>query len=340
MRIPYRTARVLKRVGVVLLVVLLALAVVLLCWFMWLQRFVVYTRDQGAKLDLSLNQSFLGLQAAVPPESSEPVEIYYNEGENAINVSKDLTQITGYYADQDALEESIETVLTQVKALPREAAVMVDVKSPKGSFFYSSAVSEKRNSDIDTAQMDALIEYLDDKNYYAIARLPALRDYEYGLNHVSDGLATSGGFLWADDDYCYWLDPTKQGTVTYLLQIIDELKSLGFDEVVLDAFHFPLTDSIVFSADRNEALKTAAQTLVSAGSDSAFTVSFVGQDASFPLPEGRTRLYLLGASAAEAAKVAAETGIADPSIHLCFLTEVHDTRFDAYCVLRPLDAAH
>ena len=32
--------------------------------------------------------------------------------------------------------------------------------------------------------------------------------------------------------------------------------------------------------------------------------------------------------------------LADPAVYLAFITDVHDTRFDAYSVLRPLDAAH
>lgn len=336
--IPYRTARVLKRLGIVLLAVLAVTALVLACWFMWLQRFVIYT-PEGAVLDLSLSQEFAGGQTAVPPEPGEPVSIYYNEGENAINVSKEMQQFVGYYADQAALEKDIDQVLEQVKALPRDAAVMVDVKSPKGSFFYSSTVGENRNPDIEPAKMDQLIKYLADKNIYAIARLPALRDYAYGLHHVPDGLPVSGGYLWADDDYCYWLNPASQGTQTYLLQIASELKALGFDEVVFDEFRFPDTGSIIFNGDRTEALNQAAKTLVTAAGDSSFTVSFI-KYGSLTLPEGRSRLYMTNVAAADAARVAEESGIQDAMVRLVFLTEVHDTRFDEFCVLRPLEAAH
>ena len=90
----------------------------------------------------------------------------------------------------------------------------------------------------------------------------------------------------------------------------------------------------------NVADYAAAKTLVTACSTDSFTLSFVGQDPSFPLPEGRTRLYLSGASAAQVDSVAQQTGLKDPATHLVFLTEVHDTRFDTYSVLRPLDAAH
>ena len=46
------------------------------------------------------------------------------------------------------------------------------------------------------------------------------------------------------------------------------------------------------------------------------------------------------AVAANAASIAQQSGLENPAVNLVFLTEVHDTRFDAYSVLRPLEAAH
>ena len=188
--------------------------------------------------------------------------------------------------------------------------------------------------------MDELIRQLDSKGMYLIARLPALRDYSFGLSSTSNGLfVSSGAYLWADDDYCYWLDPTKEGTVTYLVQIVTELKNLGFDEVVFDEFRFPDTDDLKFSGDRAQALNTTAQTLVTTCATGSFAVSFVGEEEGFTIPSGRCRLYVENATAAQAAGIAASSGLADPSIYLVFLTEFHDTRFDAYSVLRPLESA-
>lgn len=339
MNIPYRTRQNLRRTGIVLLVLVIAAVLVGIFWFVWLNRFVIYTRQDGAKLDMSLPEEFpQGVAAQIPEQ--ETVSIYYNEGENALTTSRELTKITGYYADRAALRKGPDTVLSQIKALEPNTPVMVDVKNAKGAFFYSSTVSEKRDSGIDAAAMDALIAYLDSSDTYAIARLPALRDYEYGLHHVPDGLPTAGGYLWADADYCYWLNPSSQGTITYLISIITELKNLGFDEVVFDNFYFPDTDKIVFKGDKNEALANAAKTLLTACGTETFAVSFIGQDPTFPLPEGRSRLYLVGTAAAQAESLAQQTGLEDPSTRLVFLTEIHDTRFDTYCVLRPLDAAH
>lgn len=341
MNIPYRTRQILRRFGIALLVVLVVALLVGAFWFIWLERFVVYTRQDGAKLDMSLSEEFAPGVPGKAPEKQE-VSIYYNEGENALNTSRELTQISGYYADRSALIKGADTVLAQIKALEPNTPVMVDVKNSKGAFFYSSSVGTKRDGKIDTAAMDQLIAYLKSSNTYAIARLPALRDYEYGLNHVSDGLPTAKGYLWVDrsDGYYYWLNPKSQGTITYLISIVTELKNLGFDEVVFDYFYFPDTKDIVFKGDKDEALASAAKTLVTACSTDSFTLSFVGQNTAFPLPEGRSRLYLTGVNAAQVDSVAQQTGLKEPATHLVFLTEVHDTRFDTYSVLRPLDAAH
>ena len=338
MNLPYRTRHTLKRIGIIALIVALVGTMVYLFWFLWLERFVVYTRQQGAVLNMELDPYIPEGQAAVEPEK-ETLSIYYNEGENAINTSKELTQMVGYYADAGALAD-MAAVKSQVSLLSTGTPVMLDVKDGKGRFFYSSNLSSERNSSIDAAAMDELIAELDQKGMYLIARLPAFRDFAFGLSSTSNGLfVASGAYLWADDDYCYWLDPTKQGTVTYLVEIVTELKKLGFDEVVFDNFCFPDTQDLKFSGDRAQTLNTTAATLVTSCADQSFAVSFISAGQGLTLPEGRSRLYLTDVAAAQAAAVAQQSGVADPIIQLVFLTEVHDTRFNDYSVLRPLEGA-
>ena len=338
MNIPYRTRRLLKSIGVILLILAIVGSLVYLCWFLWLQRYVIYTRDQGAVIDMSLPAQVAEGPVAEEPQK-ETVSIYYNEGENAINTSRELTQIVGYYADAELLSD-MALVEQQIGLLDTGTAVMLDVKDGKGRFFYSSAISSERRSSIDPVAMDALIEKLDKKGMYLIARLPAFRDYSFGLNHTENGLfVSSGAYLWADDDYCYWLDPTKQGTVTYLVEIVTELKKMGFDEVVFDNYCFPDTTDLKFSGDRAEALNATANTLVATCADQSFAVSFIGGAKGFQLPQGRSRLYMTDVAAIQAATVAAQSGLEDPAINLVFLTENHDTRFNEFSVLRPLDSA-
>lgn len=339
MTIPFRTRLFLKRLGVTLLLLGIFLAVALVLWFTWLQRFVVYTAQDGAVLDFSVSAEFPAGVEAVPPEPAASVPLYYNEGEALIETSTALTQLNGYYIDEEALKD-IQAIRTELRNLEAGTPILMDVKSIYGNFFYSSKVSSKRNGELNIQEVDSLISYLANSGYYVIARLPALRDYYYGLDHVPHGLPTAGGYLWMDDDYCYWLNPASQGTQTYLIQITNELKGLGFDEVVFYDFYFPQTNSIVFNGDKAETIASTAKLLVDTCSTERFAVSFTGQNPSFPLPEGRSRLYLQNVAAAEAASAASQTGLEDPAIKLVFLTDVHDTRFDAYGVLRPLSAAH
>ena len=338
MKIPYRTRQNLIRAALILLIIAIVAAAAWLCWFVWLQRYVIYTRDEGAIIDKNLPAQIQDGEVAQKP-TEETISIYYNEGENAINTSKELLQMVGYYADAAALSD-IPAVSQQAKLLETGTAVMLDVKDAKGRFFYSSAVSPERSSLVDIQAMDELIQQLDKKGLYLIARLPALRDYSFGLSHTENGLfVSSGAYLWADDDYCYWLDPSKEGTVTYLVQIVTELKNLGFDEVVFDDYLFPDTEDLKFSGDRAQALNDTAKTLVSTCATNSFAVSFIAEAEGFTIPSGRSRLYVENATAAQAAGIAAASGVADPAIYLVFLTEFHDTRFDVYSVLRPLESA-
>ena len=338
MNIPYRTRQFLLRLLVVLLVVVLVAIIAFLCWFVWLQRFVVYTRDKGAVINTKLDPYIQEGPPVTRPDIGD-VELIYREEDDEETNPKELTQMIGYYADAEALRD-IPEVRKQAKLLEAGTGLMLDVKDAKGRFFYSSSVNDQRSGSIDIAAMDALIQELDQQGVYLIARLPALRDYHFGLNSTENGLfVSSGQYLWADDDYCYWLDPTKEGTLMHLVQIVTELKNLGFDEVIFDEFCFPDTENLKFSADRTEALNNAAKTLLTSCATDTFALSFVAKAEGFALPQGRSRLYILDALAADAANIAAASGVADPAINLVFLTPFHDTRFNDYSVLRPLESA-
>ena len=54
MSLTYRTKRRLQRAGLIGAILLLVLILVVFCWVIWLERYVVYTSD-GAKLDFELS---------------------------------------------------------------------------------------------------------------------------------------------------------------------------------------------------------------------------------------------------------------------------------------------
>ena len=339
MSIPYRTRCAIKRFSTGFLIGLIVAFVAFIIWLLWLGRFVVYTRDEGVQLDFSRPVTSLSGETAQKPIIENPISIYYNEGDDHINTSTELTQISGYYISGAELEDDLDGILTQIRQLPKGAAIMVDVKSAYGNFFYSSSVSQHRNPDLDAETMDAFIKEINKLGLYTIAKVPALRDRKFGFENTSCGLAEAGGWLW-DDRGFYWLDPTKEGTVTFLAQIALELRGLGFDEVVFTDYYFPDSGGrIVFNGDKQKALEDTAKTLVTTCSTDTFAVSFV-QNASFQLPEGRSRLYLENIAAANVANAAQQTGFENPDVKVVFITQVHDTRFNDYSVLRPISMVY
>ncbi len=337
--LSYRARRRLKTLGVTALVLCLAGVIAWGAWILWVGRFIIYT-DEGAVLDFSLSPQLPDGKVATPPEKTDPVKIYYNDGSDAVDFSTELGPISGYYADSKALSNDIGAVRKQIESLPDGTAVMLDVKSITGTFYYSTKVG-RLSSDVNISAMDELISYIKSRNLYLIARIPAFKDYTFGLNNVNSGLFLPSGIgLWMDDDSCYWLDPANAATQNYLIQIIMELKSLGFREVVLTDFCFPVSDGYAYEGDKPAVLTATAANLVSSCSNSTFAVSFEAALGSYTLPEGRTRLYLDNISAVNVESTAEKAGVADPTINLVFMTSAKDTRFDAYSVLRPIDSAH
>ena len=232
--------------------------------------------------------------------------------------------------------KKIDTLIQKVRALPAGTPVMLEVKNIKGRFFYASGVGNNRSSLIDEQKVEALITALRQQNCYLIATLPAFRDYYFGLNNVPLGLHhSSGRYLGQDESGCYWLNPQQQGALTYLVQIINELKGKGFHEVVFSDFRIPDTNNILFDADRSEAISKAASTIVTACAGDTFCVSFA--DPGFSLPEGQTRFYATGVNAGDCAAFAQQTGLSEPATRLVFITASRDTRFEECGVLRPMD---
>ena len=340
MSIPYRTQQNIKRGLVTLLILLVVGGLLWGLWFLWLQRFVVYTRDAGAVIDFEVSETLAPGQEAKPPEDTLQVEIHYNEGDDMVSVSKELTQLKGYYITAADLAADPALVWEQVQVLPANTPIMLDVKSIYGEFYYSTGLGRPISSSVNVAAVEELLANLKTKGYYTIARVPALRDRAYGLERVEDGLPITGGYLWMDEEGCYWLNPNREGTISYLLNVASELRDMGFNEVVFDEFRFPETDEIIFEEDKLQALADTAKLLVTSCATDYFAVSFIS-DGTWTMPEGKSRMYRTDVSTpAEMLELVENLTLDNPTARLVFITNNMDARFEEYGVLRPANLAH
>lgn len=332
----YRFRHNLRKFVTALFWVAVLCAALFLCWLLWLNRFIVYTRD-GAKLNFDQDTHFPQGEIALRPTEDTSVNIYFDEGNQQPDVDEtELKQLSGIYLTTDMLlSKNFDATAQALKDLPAGSTILLEVKSIHGRYYYNTDMGPA-STDIPTDKLSQLIAQLHRSGHYLIARLPAFRDYYYALDNVSDGiyLASKRG-LWLDPQRTYWLNPAKETTLTYLRDTVTELRLLGFDEVVLSDFSIPDTQEIFFDGDRAETIQKAAEALAKLSS-STFAVSFMVSDPTFPLPEGRCRLYFADVPAANAASTAIATGILDTDKRIVFLTDLMDTRYDAYGVLRPL----
>lgn len=334
--LTYRTRRRLKTAGVVLGSIVAVSVVVWLCWILWLGRFVVYSRD-AVRLDFDwvTPGAFV---AAVEPEEKE-INILFDDGsEVVIDRTKPLERMSGFYVTTDMLVDDVEAVERLIREQPKGTAIMLELKSGTGNFYYNTSLPGANvSSKIDEDAVEELIKYVTKADYYTVACVSALRDRAYGLKNTSYGLHhSSGRYLWAGDDKCYWLDPTKNGTRSWLIEVASELRDLGFDEVVFTDFCFPPTEDILFEGDKLAALNETAEHLVYNLATDTFGVSFLCNDPGFKLPDGRTRVYRDDVDADMAQDTAAALDIPSMEVNLVYLTEAMDTRFDVFGVLRPM----
>lgn len=339
MNIPYRTRLRLQRMGTVALLILMIAILAWFCWVLWLERYVIYT-DDGAVINFELSSEKLSGVEAKPPVADSQVSIYFNEGENAIETQAEMTQMAGYYVTVDDMLSDLSAVREQLIALPTGTPVMIEVKSRYGYFYYPSAIDGVQfSSSVNVEDVGLLIDELRMRGLYLIAKVPAFRDYLYGLNNTNSGLPVKGGYLWMDDEGYYWLKPKDAGTMGFLTSIILELKDLGFNEVVLGDFKFPSSERIVYNGNKEADIISAAETLVSSCSSTYFAVSFIVESPTFALPEGRCRMYLENISAQNVGYTANQVTLTDPQVRLVFIASTNDTRYNEYSVLRPLASA-
>lgn len=335
--LSYHSKMRLRKILTIVGIVALVLISIWVFWMVWLQRYIVFTRN-GVVFDfdrstLSLSQKAEG---QVVPEETIPIDIQVLTQEEAEDQAQKGETLSGFYADTDMLSNHFDSVKETLTALPEGTAVMLDVKSIFGNFYYTTSINEAgQSSALDAKAMDQLIQALSDQDVYLIARLPAFRDSAFAEAHPGSSLSLSSGALWQDEENCYWLDPASETVLTNLIQICRELRQKGFDEVVFTDFKIPDSGNISYSAEatKDDTIRHAANELVSACATGDFVVSF-SSSADFPLPAGKSRLYLESVDPLQVEKIFESSIIQNKENRLVFVTATRDTRFDEYSVLR------
>lgn len=328
--IPYRTRVRLRKLGIALAIAAVLLLLTAIGLVIYFQRFLVYSAD-GVRLEFSPSTAQTDTPQKLEPLPDPQIVV----DTSAESDTSAMSRLSGLYVTADMLDDT-DTILDEISQTEGQVAVLLDVKSIYGNFYYSTSITgAETSSSVDIAAVDQFIADLNaNGRVYLMARVPAFRDSAYALAHQSSGLPLENGALWMDSDSCYWLDPADSLVLSYLQDIIRELEALGFDEVVFTDFAFPASENISYDGDRSAAVLDAAQRLRSNVTGDAL-LSLVTTDAS--LAAYADRVYLTTDDGAQVQSLTQSFADVYDTLeeHIVFLTDSRDTRFAQYGLLRP-----
>ena len=316
----YRNKLLLKRALIVLAILLALLVLLGIILFTYLGRYVVYTED-GAYFSFHEAAQEQRPTAAPGPAPSQ-IEVVIGSALSAGEVlSGDSISIPA---------NEVKGILVDYNTLA-DGSNLNEIDLSDDSINTLALEMRTQGSDIlGTPSVLQLIQRAKSQEVRLIAVISCLDDTEYVHAHPSEGIVVYGDELWTDDNGNPWMDPTQDTVIDYLAGIIHELSAMGFDEVVLKNFAISDSDRINFSTGeftRAELVAQAYNDLVDATiNDCDLGLLIENPEEGHQAIDAADRLYVHFSDGSQV-KEYAET---HPDHYLVFITESHDTRFDAF----------
>lgn len=243
----YRGRRTITDILKLVAIILGILVVLSVAGMLYLQRYLVYT-DDGVRLELppflqSLRENDPsgepGGSASLPDPGSVSV-VVQPDGSGSEPQGPDAEKEPAAFAL--ALPVSDVTAGSAAAKLEEAGAdqLILAVKSQDGKLAWLSARPEAERAKVNGAQAstDALRQW-NQGEVYTIALVCCFRDNSIPYFHNPMALRQGNG-NWRDELGLRWLSPANDRSQAYIAGLCGELAELGFDEIVLEDFSFPI----------------------------------------------------------------------------------------------------
>ena len=249
----YRGQKKRRNYALIPFVVGLALVTLLVVAFYGLQKYVVITKD-GVQVVLPGEEQDKPLDPENEPErefASVAVDLVFDE--------PDYTRITAragrkakpmraiYIAAEDVNRENL---LKRAEQLNSGNALVIEMKPRSGYLLwvsdtdlakaYSLSVVNDLTSDMG-GMLQELRNYAADENkeLWLVAQISCCVDGLLATRTTDFALRTASGSDYVDETG-YWLDPYNADLRHYIIELINELYEIGFDEVILTDVRHPV----------------------------------------------------------------------------------------------------
>ena len=235
----------------------LAVLVLIGVWLFYdLQKYIVYDKD-GLHLDLSAQKDALknpGVQIeptakpAVPGVDVEIVVERKDYSEIQTSAGADLEPLRAIYVPMSEMRESTLTYYAASGNMGDFDALVLALKGPDGFLAWHSTAPAADSFAVNgTLELEAHLETLKSKGVYLVAEISSLTDAVMAQRNAPIALKNADGSVYSDKTAGGYLDPYNEGTRSYLLSLLTELRDLGFDEVLLRGFACPESEQLRFS---------------------------------------------------------------------------------------------
>ena len=225
----------------VILIIALVLIILGAVGYLLAQNYIVYDDAGQAHLELpkrqkpqkaggDLPEGNVNIEYVEPPEKWLPVE-----------------EIHATQLEQGALRWDPATILASA-----DEAMVIDTKLINGAITYTTGVEVPPQIHVEKYDTMANLKALLADDRYTVARMSVLCDSYFVRAHNEAALHWENGMFWYDTDGWAWVDPTNADVLGHNTALCREYADLGFDEIMLDYFSYPLsgrTDAIVLDED-------------------------------------------------------------------------------------------
>ena len=224
--------------------ILLALLLVLLLTaagaFLLLQDYIVYESDGSIRLELPLFHREPGEPPGGGTVDVPPVVILPGDseigGQREPEEPEPPAPLNALILSAAALcSEGTETVPEDCNGL------VVELKGDNGSFLYTSQQALDKSLAPGAVTQSQLTAALAEEERTAVARIACFHDSAFASSDMAGaGVCQPNGYIWYDYQNSHWLDPAKQAARDYLFAVAGEAEAMGFGELLLADFHYPV----------------------------------------------------------------------------------------------------
>lgn len=145
--------------------------------------------------------------------------------------------VSSYSFMSDAFQKKLDDMIDTTSV----NAIVVDIKDAPGTILFDIGMGDSPCIDpiLSKEDLEAKLDYYQQKGIYTIARIAVFRDACFVKQHPELAAQNTSGSPWRDKGGNYWLSPHEMKTKEYIRDMARAVYERGFDEVQFDYIRYP-----------------------------------------------------------------------------------------------------